>query len=172
MTPDVEGARVAARMILSMVKLASESGRGPAAFRSDEIFRAIHSRFEPMAAVALVEAAEDGYPIAIEAVHQAIAWFIKEGEPVPEILRNYLLELLLLQNPGRKRKRGRHHENYLRDSLIKLAVKAAMGYGLHPTRNEATDAPSACSVVAEVLAENGAKMREGNVARVAGRFQK
>jgi hypothetical protein len=136
------------------------------------IFRAIHSRFEPMQAMALVEAAEAGDPVARGAVHQAIAWFVREGEPVPEILRAYLSELLLLENPDRKGKRGRHHENYLRDSLIKLAVKAAMDCGLDPTRNEATDAPSACSVVAEVLAENDAGMGEANVARIAGPFRK
>ena len=118
-----------------------------------------------MAATALIEAAEAGDPVAIEAVHQAIIWFVRNDEPLPEQLRAYLIELLLL-HPGRKKKRGRHHDNYLRDSLINLAVKAAMDCGLSRTRNDATDGPSACSVVAEVLAENGVHMDESNVERI------
>jgi hypothetical protein len=102
--------------------------------------------------MAFVEAAEAGDPDAMQAVHHAIAWFVGEGEPIPEVLRPYLFELLLLKPPTRKRKRGRHHENYLRDDLIRLAVRTAEGFGFSRTRNEATDGPSACSIVSEELA--------------------
>ena len=118
-----------------------------------------------MTAAALIEAAEAGDPVATEAVHQAIIWFVRNDEPLTEQLRAYLIELLLL-HPGRKKKRGRHHDNYLRDSLINLAVKAAMGCGLSRTRSVATEGPSAASVVAEVLGENGVHMDESNVERI------
>ena len=162
----VESAREAARVLLSGVKLASEPARGRAAFRTDAMFKVADSRFEsPMTAAALIEAAEAGDPVATEAVHQAIIWFVRNDEPLTEQLREYLIELLLLR-PGRKQKRGRHHDNYLRDDRIKFAVKAAMDCGLGHTRNDATDGPSACSVVAEVLAENGVHMDESNVERI------
>jgi hypothetical protein len=159
----VESAREAVRPLLALVKLASEPGRGRAAFRMDAMFWAVDSR----EAMTVAQAAEAGDPDAMHAVHQAIAWHVGEGQPVPEILRPYLFELLLLKPPTRKRKRGRHHENYLRDDLIRLAVKAAEGYGLNRTRNEATEAPSACSIVSEELAVNGVDMGERNVADIA-----
>jgi hypothetical protein len=102
----------------------------------------------------------------MEAMDHAIAWYVRESEPVPEILRPYLFEVLLLHRSSRKQKRGSHHKNYLRDDLIRLAVKTVGGYGLDRTRNAATAAPSACSVVAEVLAENGVHMGEDNVERI------
>jgi hypothetical protein len=163
----VEAAREAVRALLALVKLASESGRGRDAFRRDAMIRVGDSKFDPRAAMAFVEAAEAGDPVAMEAVEHAIAWYVRESEPVPEILRPYLFEVLLLHRSSRKQKRGRHHENYLRDDLIRLAVKTAEDYGLDRTRNEATEAPSACSVIVEALAENGVQMSEGNVARIA-----
>jgi hypothetical protein len=165
---NVEGAREAARVMLASVKMASVPMRGQSAFLWDAFFKATDSRFEPMLAVSLVESAEEGDPVAKEAVHNAIAWFVTEGECVPEILRNYLLELLLLQKSGPKKK-GRHHDNYLRDSIIARAVKAAMEYGIDRTRNGAGKEASACSIVADVLAENGVNMSEANVARISDR---
>jgi hypothetical protein len=168
----VEAAREAVRSLLALVKLASEPGRGRAAFRMDAMFWAADSNVDSRAAMTVAQAAEAGDPDAMLAVHHAIAWHVGQGQPVPEILRLYLFELLLLKPPTRKRKRGRHHENYLRDDLIRLAVRTAMGHGLDRTRNEATEAPSACSVVAEELAANGVDMSENNVARIVRVSQK
>jgi hypothetical protein len=164
----VEAAREAVRSLLALVKLASEPGRGRAAFRMDAMFWAVDSR----EAMTVAQAAEAGDPDAMYAVHHAIAWHVGQGQPVPEILRPYLFELLLLKPPTRKRKRGRHHENYLRDDLIRLAVKTTEGYGFDRTRNEATEAPSACSIVADELAANGVDMNESNVYRIACFSQK
>jgi hypothetical protein len=163
----VEAAREAVRVLLALVKLASEPGRGRDAFRMDAMSRVGDSKFDPRAAMAFVEAAEAGDPVAMEAVDHAIAWYVQASEPVPEILRPYLFEVLLLHRSSRKQKRGRHHENYLRDDLIRLAVRTAEGYGFSRTRNEATDGPSACSIVSEELAVNGVDMGERNVADIA-----
>jgi hypothetical protein len=163
---NVESAREVVRALLSLVKLASEPGRGRDAFRIDAMFWAADSNVDSRAAMTVAQAAEAGDPDAMHAVHQAIAWHVGQGQPVPEILRPYLFELLLLKPPTRKQKRGRHHQNYLRDDLIRLAVKAAEGYGFSRTRNEATEAPSACSIVSEELAANGVKMGEENVADI------
>jgi hypothetical protein len=133
----------------------------------DAMFWAADSNVDSRAAMTVAQAAEAGDPDAMQAVHHAIAWYVGQGQPVLEILRPYLFELLLLKPPIRKRKRGRHHENYLRDDLIRLAVRTAMDHGLDRTRNEATEGPSACSIVAEELAANGVDMGERNVADIA-----
>jgi hypothetical protein len=173
--PHVEAAREAreaVRSLLALVKLASEPGRGRAAFRMDAMSRVGDSKFDPRAAMAFVEAAEAGEPVAMEAVDHAIAWYVQANEPIPEILRPYLFEVLLLHRSSRKKKRGRHHDNDLRDDVIRLAVRTAMEYGLDRTRNEATEAPSACSIVADELAANGVDMNESNVYRIACFSQK
>ena len=165
---NVEAAREAVKVFLGLVKLASEPGRGPAAFRREAMNRVGDSKFDPRAAEAYVEAAEAGDPVAMEAVGHAAAWYLSEGEPVPEILRPYAFEALTRYHlSSRKKKRGRQHENYLRDDLIRLAVKTAQEHGLDFTRNEATEAPSACSLIAE-----GLGMSENNVARIVRVSQK
>ena len=170
---NIQSARQAARMLLSAIKLAVDPNRGRATFLNDAMLKAVDAKFNNRAAMAAVEAAEAGDPLATEAVHQAIAWYVREGEPLPESLRAYLIELLLLKPPIRKQKKGRQHDNYLRDSLIRMAVLAAVtDYGLNRTRNESVDEPSACSLVAEVLAENGVNMGEANVERITRPNQK
>jgi hypothetical protein len=156
----VESAREVVRSLLALVKVASEPGRGRVAFRMDAMFWAVDSNVDSRAAMTVAQAAEAGDPDAMQAAHHAIAWYVGQGQPVPEIWRPYLFAT-------RKRKRGRHHENYLRDGLIRLAVRTAEGYGLGRTRNEATEAPSACSIVAEELAANGVDMGERSVADIA-----
>jgi hypothetical protein len=103
----VETAREAVRSLLALVKLASEPGRGRAAFRMDAMFWAVDSNVD----MTVAQAAEAGDPDAMLAAHHAIAWYVLQGRPVPEVWRPYLFELLLLKPPIRKRKRGRHHDN-------------------------------------------------------------
>ena len=164
---NLEGARAAARIFLGSARLVSSPDRGRAAWRHDAWYQAARTQFDTEAAEPVIAGAKRGDLIARESLHQVIAWFIHEREPIPEPLRHYLLNLLLQDDGPKKKKRGRGaHDYYLRDSLIASAVKAVKGYGFAEHRNSATDAPSACSIVSEVLAEAGIHMNEKNVERI------
>jgi hypothetical protein len=86
------------------------------------------------------------------AVRQAVAGFQAIGEPVPELLQSHVLEAY---TAGVAAKRGPSKaDRFARNAWIKLAVNAAMAYGLDRTRNNASsNRPCACSVVKEVLDE-------------------
>ena len=123
------------------------------------------SHYDPQPADILIEAAEQGDPIAKQAVHHAIMWYVSHGDPVPERLRNYLAELLVQHNYGPKKRAG--HKNYLRDQLIRHAVKAVCGHGFNPTRNPASaDHPSGCSIVRDVLSEFGVNLSEKTIEEI------
>jgi hypothetical protein len=68
----VESAREAVRPLLALVKLASEPGRGRAAFRMDAMFWAVDSNVDSRAAMTVVQAAEAGDPDAMQAVHRLV----------------------------------------------------------------------------------------------------
>jgi hypothetical protein len=124
-------------------------------------------RWAPARAAPIVDAARRRDAVARAAVHKAVEWFLIHSEPLPNLLRDYVLELLF-GRVGAPKKRGRSpHGHYLRDGLIKLAAEAVTQHGFKMTRNPATSAPSACSIVSEVLAEYGVHMVEKNVEAIA-----
>jgi hypothetical protein len=163
--PNLEAARKSARVILRGVR----AGRGPRAYRYDVFTQVTDSRFDPQAAKAtaeVIKAARAGDSDARAALHDAIAWMIREKEQLPDPLRDYLLELLSVDTGPRKRG-PQPHQHHLRDGLIAHAVRAVMDHGYDHRRNRATKTPSACSIVAEVLAEMGVHMTEKNVEKVS-----
>ena len=118
----------------------------------------------------LIEGAKQGDLLAKRAVHNAIMLYVTRGDPVPERFRNYLFELLSLRNYGPKKKPG--HKNYLRDQSIWLAVKAVCDCGFKQTRSPATDHPSGCSIVRDVLAEFGVHLSEKTIEEILEKFAK
>jgi hypothetical protein len=167
--PNIDGATRDARIVLADIKQLADSERGRSAFATEAFLTVAGSHYNPKPADILIEAAEQGDPIAREAVHHAIMWYVAHGDPVPERLRNYLAEILILRDYGPKKRRG--HKNYLRDQYIRHAVKVVSAHGFKPTRNEATrektsgaaEMHSACSIVQDVLRELGVDLEEKTI---------
>jgi hypothetical protein len=163
--PNLDGARMAARVILSAIR--AEDGQR--AFQYHAAATVHDSRFDRTQrreTIRLIQRAKDGDRDARAAVHATLGWMVAERVLIPGPLRRYLLELLAAD--GGPRKRGQSAARYfLRDQLIAHAVGAVTAYGFAPTRNRETEAPSACSIVKEVLVEFGQHMSERNVERIA-----
>ena len=103
-------------------------------------------------------------PEADEALRRLAAEFLKRGETMPKALQDYIVEVLCAPLPPSKfvtLRGGRA----VRDLSIASTVEAiAREFGLKPTRNRASRAhASACSIVAEVLAELKINLSEDGV---------
>ena len=103
-------------------------------------------------------------PEADEALRRLAAEFLKRGETMPKALQDYIVEVLCAPLPPSKfvtLRGGRA----LRDLNIASTVeKIAQEFGLRPTRNRASHAHvSACSIVAEVLADLKINLSEDGV---------
>ena len=170
--PNLDGAQKSARLILDLVQWHLEQGddaarAGRMAFQREIYYQAIESVFDPKGVARAIELAKSGDLDARKSVHLAISGYVK-GSDIPEPLQEYLVELLWAQNtPG---KPGTvPHKNYLRNSYIKQAVRAAMDYGFERTRNREPSARSqsntfsACSIVADILREKNIPMTERTV---------
>jgi hypothetical protein len=176
-SPDLDGAKRAARLILDVAHrlLRSEQGGDPAhagrtAFQKEIYYQAVESVFDPKGVAGAIRLAKSGDPEARRGIHLAIIGYVKIGEPIPKPLQEYLVELLCRQNtPG---KRGRvPNKNYLRNACIKQAVRAAMDYRVDRTRNREpgakSNASSACSIVADILRDMGIHMTERTVEEIS-----
>ena len=53
--------------------------------------------------------------------------------------------------------------------IVQVVAMVTAAYDLQPTRNAATSADCACSIVSEALAERGSEMTEANVAAIWAR---
>ena len=117
---------------------------------------------------ALIEDADKGDADAHQAVCEIIADYIKTKTPAPSILRGFMLELLSGARSKPAPTRGWDKvASYSRDACIQLVVNHLMYRGgFSRTRNPATDAPSACSIVADVLGELGISLSEKSVAKI------
>jgi hypothetical protein len=103
-------------------------------------------------------------PEADEALRRLAAEFLKRGETIPKALQDYIVEVLCAPLPPSKfvtLRGGRA----VRDLSIASTVETiAREFGLKPTRNRASRAHvSACSIVAEVLAELKINLSEDGV---------
>jgi len=183
---NIDGARKAAEAILAGYVDGARKAAEKAAlagfardgeevvYRYEAFMQVTDSRFDAVAlraASVVIKQAKSGDREARRALHDGIAWMLREGEMPPTPILEYLLDLLAANDgPG---KRGQPaHQYYLRDSAIRDAVEAVVSdYGFSRTRNEATrdssDTPSACSIVCEVLDGLGVSMTEKNVERIS-----
>jgi hypothetical protein len=123
------------------------------------------SAFSPEEATEALKLVKSGDHDARIALHTALAQLMAMNEPIPQVLRPYLLELLHVGRtvPG---KRGvSPHNDAARNAWICKAVEAVMPYGFIATRSEGTDRdkPSACSIVCEELAAVGVCLEERTV---------
>ena len=170
--PNIDGAMKTARMLLGLAPMAAKPGRGAEAYLNTTALDLTNDvRFDPTKAEPIINAAAAGDQLARKAVHTAAKWFVENGEPLPDVLRRYVVDLLLVTRGGPGRRGRKPHQNFLRDYLIRHAVRAVCEYGFAETRNPATSTPSACSIVAEVLAENGVHMTERNVEEIVSPSQ-
>jgi hypothetical protein len=116
---------------------------------------------------AVIEAAKKGDRFARRALHSKLSDDIADDLPIMGEYKKYLFWLLHDTQDGKQRK-GRHPKlNHHRDQWICKAVSLAMSHGFRLTRNRASDAPSAASLVADALTEFGFHMTEANVELIA-----
>jgi hypothetical protein len=103
-------------------------------------------------------------PEADEALRRLAAEFLKRGKTMPKALQDYIVEVLCAPLPPSKfvTLRGGRES---RDLSIASTVGAIeREFGLKPTRNRASRAQaSACSIVAEVLADLKINLSENGV---------
>jgi hypothetical protein len=107
-------------------------------------------------------------------IDEAIKYLHEPGLKLPtdriEVIIQELIIGILEDHKRRiSRKRGRKAEvNSLRDRYIAKVVKGVCEFGFDPTRNPATNRECGCSIVAEVLASGGLKIKEQAVAKIWG----
>lgn len=105
----------------------------------------------------LIAKAVSGDQVAHNVLGRIAARFIESGCVMPMRLRAYIAETLFLQfKKAPQPRRGQDpYANHLRDIDIARAVREVVKLGFNPTRNRATETESACSIVAQALANLG-----------------
>lgn len=117
----------------------------------------------------LIASARRGAPHADFVLRDDAADLLAGGRPLPEPLRSYTAGAL--HKAPLKQKRGPSPSGRkARDALITSAVKLLVKRGFKPTRNRASRdpqaAPSACSIVVEVLKERDIHMSEVAIEKI------
>jgi hypothetical protein len=126
-----------------------------------------HPRFSMWLRDAITFARGGKMPEADEALRRLAAEFLKRGETMPKALQDYIVEVLCASLPPSKfvTMRGGRAARDL--SIASTVETIAREFGLKPTRNRASRASrahaSACSIVAEVLAELKINLSEDGV---------
>jgi histone H3/H4 len=92
-------------------------------------------------------------PEADEALRRLAAEFLKRGETMPNALQDYIVEVLCAPLPPSKFTTLRGGRTSRDLSIAATVEEIAREFGLKPTRNASRAQVSACSIVAEVLAD-------------------
>jgi len=92
-------------------------------------------------------------PEADEALRRLAAEFLKRGETMPKALQDYIVEVLCAPLPPSKFTTLRGGRTSRDLSIAATVEEIAREFGLKPTRNASRAQVSACSIVAEVLAD-------------------
>ena len=92
-------------------------------------------------------------PEADEALRRLAAEFLKRGETMPKALQDYIVEVLCAPLPPSKFMTLRGGRTSRDLSIAATVEEIAREFGLKPTRNASRAQVSACSIVAEVLAD-------------------
>jgi hypothetical protein len=110
-----------------------------------------------------IKFAREGHPGALRHLCSLAAALLKRSDPLPEALRDFIVEFL--QNPNKKTKQPERFYDLLdRDERIGLAIVAIRKtWNFKATRNAATEGASAASIVREAL-ERGAGIPLGEKA--------
>jgi hypothetical protein len=85
---------------------------------------------------------------------------------LPEHVRDLILEMLSPKPVSRKRGRYSQDEFWARDQFIVKAVECVVARGFAPTRNQASEHQSACSIVTAALARLGENLSEAAVVKI------
>ncbi|MGQ2909356.1 MAG: hypothetical protein ACT6QU_15555 [Aliihoeflea sp.] len=116
----------------------------------------------------VVESARTGDPDAHLALIDWRAKLIEEGRPIPAAARSYLGAALRgdLPKPSRGRRRQTVREA-LGDATIAVMLSRMVSHaGISPTRNVASETPSACSVAMEELGKVGINVSEAKLVSI------
>ena len=118
----------------------------------------------------IIKQALCGDKAARAALKDFVSMQLRDGKPLPPILRDYVLEML--GEDPRPSTRGVSSNAYFgRDYCIAMAVACVKEHGFERKRNRATTSGySACSIVRDVLAEMGFHMSEANVDRISDKY--
>jgi hypothetical protein len=113
-------------------------------------------------------------PEADEALRRLAAEFLKRGETMPKALQDYIVEVLCAPLPPSKFTTLREGRTSRDHSIASTVETIAREFGLKPTRNRASRGAhvSACSIVAEVLADLKINLSEDGVEHAWKEYRK
>ena len=120
------------------------------------LFRQLGTRlvYDPVAGREFIARARAGDAVADQALRTHASRFLTEMGALPEDLDKYMAQVLIGQRP--KLKSGGRGNVELRECVVDaVETITALGLGYKPTRNDSTEPPSACSLIAEIFAELG-----------------
>ncbi len=118
---------------------------------------------------ALVDDARSN-PVAYRALKQAVGHLRGTDERIPPELVEWAFDVADGTLTCPKARQGRSpYANRVRDSLIVQTVQKLVECGLRATRNEASEATSACDAVSEALVGHGVGLSYQSIAKVWGK---
>jgi hypothetical protein len=88
--------------------------------------------------------------------------YLVSGYTLPENLQGYIVERLRNLEPRQRRGR-KANANFIRNFRIVRAIERLVRLGVSPTRNDVTEAESACSMIANALGENQDQLSEASI---------
>jgi hypothetical protein len=120
----------------------------------------------PVSISSLIQMAGFGWQEAHVSLCREAERITKSGEVLPLELQEYLVSIAKEGVPFKRSKGGDKFKNFGRDLCINMAIQQMIELGFSPTRNAATDAESACSIVSAALGDIGIHISEAGVAKV------
>jgi hypothetical protein len=131
-----------------------------------------HQVYDDEKGAHFIELASKGDHLAHDLLCLIASRFIATECVMPERLSGYIVKVLETQYSSQRRRRGPDpYGNYSRDYSIAAAVDEVVRQdGFLPTRNEATEHESACSIVVMALKELGVDLGEKSVQAIWTRF--
>ncbi len=119
----------------------------------------------------LIEKARSGDYVAKFTLYAVAADYLEAERPLPDALREYLIEELRSEVNRRPKRRGRDpHAYHPRDFEVACIISNVIMLGFRPTKNRATEGVSACSIVTQALEKLGIHLSESAVEKIWERF--
>jgi hypothetical protein len=121
----------------------------------------------------LIDKARNGDSVATSVLCNNAARFVESGRPLPTRLRELIVEVLKAVADARPTKRGRDpYANHPRNFQIACTIFNVINLGFRPTKNRATEAESACSIVAKALAKLDIHLSDVSIEKIWERFSR